>query len=188
MSQPDWQNQVQSKAREAGQKVRDFAQSEQVKQTTDKLKTRWLSLSGRNKAIVVCLVVLCLTLLWRAIGGGGPSYTPDTLLSLVEQDSNAAKDRLESTWITVTGNVQDAEYLRDGGLLIAKNTSAIRFSSRSSDFGVEAFFEGPESGGIETNSLSRGDTVTVKGKVDVVSGRVIGLRQCTIVSASQRND
>ena len=186
MSQPEWQSQVQNKAREAGQKVRDFAQSEQVKQTTDKLKTRWLGLSGRNKIIVVCVGLLCLYLVWHMIGGGGSSYTVDALASVVTKDSKAAKKQLEATWITVTGSVDRAAYLPDGGLLIPQNTSCIKLSSQSDTFSVEGFFEGPKSGGVETDSLSRGDTVTIKGKVDIVGDNVVGLHQCTIASVRRR--
>ncbi len=177
MSQPDRQDQGQSKVSGVGQ---------QVKQATDKLKTQWLNLSGRNKIIAVCVGVLCLFLLWRLVGGGGSSYTPDTLRSLVQKDLNGTKKQLEETWITVTGKVDKAAYLPDGAFLVAKNTSVIALSSDSDKFTVEGYFEGPKSGGVETNSLSRGDTVTIKGKVDIVADKVIGIKQCEIVSTRRK--
>ena len=39
---------------------------------------------------------------------------------------------------------------------------------------------------IATTSLSRGDTVTIKGKVDIVADKVIGMKQCEIVSMRRR--
>lgn len=143
--------------------------------------------------------IACLLLLWWVIGGG-PSYTPDTLLSLVQADSEAAEKNLTSTWITVTGTVESSGYSQEGlfgGMSlhddqmsmspVLKDTGSIVLSSRSESFKVSALFKGPRSGGVDINSLSRGDTVTIKGKVGIVSEEAGALlSECTIVSVRRQ--
>jgi len=70
MSRPDWQDQVQSKAREVGRGVRDFAQSGRVQQVRAKLKAHWLGLGWRGRLLIVGVGTLCLFMAVYLLFGG----------------------------------------------------------------------------------------------------------------------
>jgi hypothetical protein len=67
-----------------------------------------------------------------------------------------------------------------------KDSSISVLSSRSKTFTVQVVYGGSKSGGVETESVLRGDTITFKGKVEVVSTKAVGLNQGKIVSLRHR--
>jgi hypothetical protein len=111
MLQPDQPNQVQSNVHEVGQKIRDVAQSEQVRQATDKLKSRWLSLNARNKVIVICIGILGLLLFWRLLfGSSSNQITAESLQSVFDTNANAASKKYDDQILVITGKVKEVAF------------------------------------------------------------------------------
>ena len=145
----------------------------------------WQTLSRQKKGAIVCCG-FALLYMWRNSSNIG-AYSPEKLETLISKDVDAAKKQLEETWITVTGPVYGAAYFKKPSLFVRENTSEMAISHESKEFKVAVRFEGSKSGGIEIESLSRGDIVTVKGKVDQIDRKQGGLLENgVLLSVSRR--
>jgi molecular chaperone DnaK len=127
-------------------------------------------------AAVVLVLFVLVAFRWAFPG-------PYTAASLWEMTKEQA-DELEGAWITVEGEVTRAQYFPDGAplMLLQKNKSMILMQNNSGEGEVFFEFDGPESNGIRIDSLGRGDSVIVRGKVYVGSEHSVGLRLCELLS------